>query len=432
MKRCWQTGLAIFTTLALFGAANAQPDELGTYQSILARAGYDHPNAVSTNHPSIGYPQSSGRVPPPPGSPLEFSTPVPTGSTRPFPIGQPLTEGLACGKPVQTLDPIDGEGCAPKSNSTWVFGVFGVNLRRDYEDRRRIAYNGAGDDLFTTDASNGNFSGVGVSLGKRYCNGSGWEAIFWGLSTSAEVTLAGPTSTYLSGFSDLNHVPSGATAWAIYNAGDDVQLCRHLEMYDFEFNLLRNGGKYTAWGGACANYELLAGFRLFQFNEELRYASSSSAPGYPNNMEYSLDAENTLAGFQVGGRNQICLSRCLRVSGGVSFGLFNNHIETQQSIVDETAYSPLIGSGPAAGNSFDYGDTKNDAAVLGQFDLGLIYQCSQKARVRIGYRAMGVAGVALAADQIPVDFTDPYDLENANANGELLLQGLVYGLEFCY
>ncbi len=54
------------------------------------------------------------------------------------------------------------------------------------------------------------------------------------------------------------------------------------------------------------------------------------------------------------------------------------------------------------------------------------------ARARVGYRALGVAGVALAAHQIPADFTDPDALGNANANGELLLQGLVYGLDFCY
>jgi hypothetical protein len=244
--------------------------------------------------------------------------------------------------------------------------------------------------------------------------------------------VGGPTYTYLTGIGDLNHIPSGATVGDIYNAGDSVRLYRDTEIYNFEFNMLRNGGQYTNWRGAQANYELLAGFRLFQFNEELRYVSNSSAPGYPTTLDYSLDAENTLAGFQVGGRNEVCLSRRWKMTGGASFGLFNNYIETNQRITDETGYSPRIATGPATGRPFDYSDDKNDAAVLGQFDLGLTCCLTRHARARVGYRALGVAGVALAAHQIPADFTDPDALGNANANGELLLQGLVYGLEFCY
>ena len=196
--------------------------------------------------------------------------------------------------------------------------------------------------------------------------------------------------------------------------------------------MLQNGGQYTTRAGKSGNYELLAGFRLFQFDEDLRYASNSSFGAYPTRLEYAVEAENLLTGFQVGGRREVCLGRRLRLSQAATLGLFNNRINTRQRITDETGYTPLLNAGPSAGRPFDYSDTKNDVAMLGQFDLGLIYQFSQKARAKVGYRVMGVGGVALAADQIPYDFTDSDRLQRANSNGSLLMHGLFFGTEFCF
>ncbi len=428
VKRFWKSGLAIVATVVIVGTAIAQTNPsppIGTYQQILARSGYGDLSAVPDQAAATGYAPAPTGVPLPPGGSHSFAPNVQSdygsnhgncdssvaacgcgngnclGCRRKRLIGGRLQNGqrattcdsnyidqsTAYGsspvyEPGAVIDTcvaanvdtacnadIGNSVASASKNSNWVFGVFGVTFRRDYEDRRRLGYCSPGE-FYSTDVSNGDFSGVGVSLGKRSCTGRGWEAVFWGLSTADDLTVGGPTYTYLTGFGDLNHIPSGATVWDIYNAGDNVRLYRDTEIYNFEFNVLRNGGQYTNWRGAQANYELLAGFRLFQFNEELRYVSNSSAPGYPTTLDYALDAENTLAGFQVGGRNEVCLSRRWKMTGGASFGLFNNHIETNQRITDETGYSPLIATGPATGRPFDYSDEKNDAAVLGQFDIG--------------------------------------------------------------
>lgn len=494
MKRFWQSWLAMVAVATMAGSANAQWNnqsaDIGSYQSILSRAGYSGQN---TQMPGQLPAQMSNQmpVPSPPGAPMAYGGQMhgaPQGmqtqgmqtqgqAMQGQAMGAPMMVGDGCGTPdcggmvqggyavpqggmVQggaancggasyvdygyannqpVYSPgqsIGGSGLSRLigggGNANWVGGVFGLVLRRDYEDAVRLGGNAGGMELFSTDVTNGDFSGLGVSLAKRNCNGSGIEALYWGLEEADDITLAGPTYTSIGGLADLNHVPSGATMFDIYNAGDDVRLYRDTEIHNLELNMLRNGGQYTTRTGAAGNYELLAGFRLFQFNEDLRYVSNSSAAGYPMTSEYALNADNTLTGFQVGGRNEICLSQRLRLSHAATVGIFNNRAKTRQRIFDENDYSPLVGSGPAAGRSFDYGDTKNDAAFLGQIDLGLIYQFTQKARARIGYRALGVAGVALAADQIPVDFTDPHQLQRANTNGSLLLHGLYFGTEFCF
>jgi len=309
-------------------------------------------------------------------------------------------------------------------SSNKVLSVFGLSFRRDYEDGRRLARNAANDILYSDDVRNGSLNGLGVSLASRGCDGSGWEAVYWGIDEESDTTLAGGTSTYLTGATGLGgvaHPPSGATVQDIFDAGDNARFYRDTDIHNFEFNLLRNGGQYTTRSGRTGNYELLGGFRLFTFDESFRYVSNSSNVAYPSTTEYRIEAENTLAGFQLGGRNEICLTDRVKFSHAGSAGIFNNRIYTRQQILDSDGYSAM-----------DYMDNKDDAAMMGQIDVGLIYQFSQKARARIGYRALGVAGVALAVDQIPDDFTNVRELTSANSNGSLLLHGLYFGSEFCF
>ncbi|MFK7766205.1 MAG: BBP7 family outer membrane beta-barrel protein [Mariniblastus sp.] len=509
MKRFWQTWLAVVAVATMVNTADAQWNqsaEIGSYQSILSRAGYGQSMGGQAVQGSMSH-NAGGQVaiPSPPGTPVTYGggmqgagcgTPACAGGMNGGVMngggmngggmngggmnggvianggmmnggmvsggmnGGMVGSGAATGGdgmigvPCGTYDGYTGGAYAadygapvysPGQNfnagmaqrlaarsSNLVVGLFGVVLRRDYEDDRRLGYNAAGTNLFSTDADHGNMSGIGISLANRNANGSGWETLYWGLDEDADISLAGPSYTNLNGFSALDHVPSGATVLDIYNAGDSARLYRSTEINNFEFNMLRNGGQFTTRGGRTGNYELLSGFRLFQFNENLRYASNSSFGAYPTRLEYDSNAENLLTGLQVGGRREVCISNRLRLSQAATLGLFNNRIRTRQRVTDETGYNPVLNAGGSAGRSFDYMDEKNDVAMLGQFDLGLIYQFSQKARARVGYRALGVGGVALAADQIPYDFTDTHTIQRANSNGSLLMHGLFFGTELCF
>jgi len=92
----------------------------------------------------------------------------------------------------------------------------------------------------------------------------------------------------------------------------------------------------------------------------------------------------------------------------------------------------VINNGDAQGQQFDIRDEKNDIAFLGELDFGLLYHISCRTRFRIGYRAIGVSGVALAADQFQDQFADQRSLFDANSNGSLLLGGGYFGTEFCF
>jgi hypothetical protein len=117
---------------------------------------------------------------------------------------------------------------------------------------------------------------------------------------------------------------------------------------------------------------------------------------------------------------------------GVTAGIFNNHITSRQNFSDANGVGASLTDGPSTGRDYDYSDTKNDVAIIGELDAGVIYQINQRARARFGYRTFGVAGVALAADQIPVDFRRTDRVQRANSNGSLLLHGGYAGMEFCF
>jgi len=423
MKRFWHIFLAVVAMATLANTANAQwssGGEIGSYQSILSRAGYGDaasaassavsagqavasqmpiqsaptpatvtPNVESYNgyggsyaapmygntsmyQGGIASGQIGGTTGAMPGQVLQggvsggfagttgsgvmidqgyvdngMAVPTPTIPAAPLPaVPAAPTPAPVYSQPVATYSApvyttpvytppiyhtqpvyVAGEAIAPTRGraSNLVVGLFGVNLRRDYEDDIRLGYQ-AGRDFFSTDADHGNMNGIGATIASRGANGRGSEIRYWGLDEDTSVNFAGPTYTYVRGYQDLHHGPSGATVQQIYNAGDTARLNRSTEINSVEFNLLRNGGQYHGFGGRTGNYELVGGFRLFQFDESLGYQSSSTFAGYPSMLDHRLEAENLLTGFQIGARNEVCFGRRLRLSKGFTVGIFNNRI----------------------------------------------------------------------------------------------------------
>ena len=530
MKRFWQTWLAIVASVAMGGLANAQndwnqPAEIGSYQSILSRAGYGADGAVTgqavgggqvmgapvgggqvmgggqmmgapmtgggqmmggayNNGYSMGAGQMMGgyggqtmggnvgavSAPPMPSVPMTgtsvvgsnmgsvvdygnaynsvvantvapaqpmYSQPVYSGACAQPAYSQPVYSAPVYSQPVYAAPVYTPSVNLTRPRANFVVGVFGLLFDRDYEDRRELAVNPSGQRLYTDQADHETMDGVGVSVGRRKANGKGSEVRYWALNPGqAQYVLNGaPVYTTIDGFADIYHGAAGASLFDIYGQGVTQRVVRDTDINSLSFNLLQNGGCYCNHKGRRGNYELLAGFRWFQFDETLQYISETDTVGYPtfpSTMTYESSVTNTLLGFQLGARNEICLSNKLRLFTGVNAGLFNNNVNVRQRFFDETGYNPFINSGPFAGNGYDFRDEKNDAAFLGELDLGLIYQISCRARLRFGYRALGLSGIALAGNQLPYDYTDQLDIQRAKTNGNLLLHGGYYGLEFCF
>jgi hypothetical protein len=549
MKRMWQNMLAMIAVAFLAGTAVAQdwnqPSAIGSYQSILSRAGYGNamngmgqaaqqmmqgaanhggamygmqnvqnavsgaitggavtpgalpaptisspPAATAVGSAAVGAPMTGGQI---------MSTPMPTGSmplatapmavpmgSAPMATGAPMMSspsmggaigaGASCntcdsasslyggilggsvGVPSYSAAPMYSSpvisapvysapvyqsvvspvvvGGGQRARSNYSVGLYGMFFQRDYEDQILLASNTAGDKLYTTDADEQNFDGYGVSLASRNSGGGGFEVAYWALNpgrTSAVLT-GGNVATAITGLDQLTHVSSGRDLYDIYANTLTQTIIRDTDINNLEFNLLRNGGTF------CRNnrrgfYEMFGGFRWFEFNESLQYQASidtAAFPLVPSDFFYNLQARNRLLGLQLGARNEVCLGSKLRFFSGVRGGIFNNNIRTVQNITDLNGEIAQVNSGTAAGRPFSYNDEKNDVAFLGQLDVGFLYHLSCRTRVRLGYRALGVSGVALAAHQLPFRYNEPEALLRANSNGSLLLNGGYYGLEFCF
>ena len=345
--------------------------------------------------------------------------------------GQGCASG-SCGAPVYTPGASIGAivDSAPSRNQVnRVGGIFGVVLRRNFADPVRIGSDGTRD-IFSDDIDHGDFGGVGVSLAGRRADGSGREIIYWGLDDDVRRDFAqapGPTSfVSISQLNDLT-LPSGTTAFQEFNNATSLSVFRDTEINSFEANLLRNGGAYHTRHGRSGNIEILGGFRLFQFDESLRLLGTDGAVA----TDYSLAANNFLVGAQLGARNEVCLSQKFRLTSGINVGLFNNRADTRQQVRDQNgAFATATFAG--ATHEFNFEDEQDDVAIMGEFKVGLIMQLSDRFRANVGYQALGVSGVALADDQIPLNSTDEGLLLRARTNGSLLLHGVYFGAEACF
>jgi hypothetical protein len=314
-------------------------------------------------------------------------------------------------------------------SANWVGGVSALIFQRDYEDDVGMGYNAGGQYLFSTDADMDTMGGVEASLGRRGCNGYGWEGRYWGLYPgSSFVNFGGTPYTALGGLSEVFHTPTGATVLDIYNRADTHQLVRNNNVTNVEFNMLRNAGSNSR-----TSYEVLAGARWLQFDEQLVYSAFSTYPGDPAIFTYNSQVDNTLLGFQLGGRSERCLSSRLRLATGFSCGIFSNRIRQNQRMYDEGSGTDAeIYSGPFTGRPYNYTSWKNDIAMMGELNIGTYYLITNSMRLSIGYRAIGVSGVALAADQIPYNFTNGSDIQRIDSNGSLILHGAYIGLQSCF
>ena len=424
MKRFWHTCLAVVASAAMVSTANAQTGwnqsgDIGSYQSILKRAGY-------------GTPPSQDAVPAAPGESAAASESVVTGEA---------TQGCAGGDCGTAMVGGCGADCdtgvgrmfdrAGSSDSNIVVGLRGLYFSRDHEDDVFISENAAGDVLLSTNANYNTMGGFEVDLTKRNCNGSGFQFVYWGLYPGQQYAeIVGPGLNHqVTGLADVFVDPGGQDLLTYFNGAESNFAFRESDIHNIEANLLRNGGTFTTRGGRAGNYEMIGGFRWFQFNELFGIGAFNSGAN-PTSVDYEVDMHNTLLGFQIGGRRAYCVTDrfTLELTGKV--GVFNNRVNGRQTVRDS---NDLLGYRTAPGvDDYNYDYHKDDLAMLGELDLGFNYRLSCNCRISTGFRVLGVTGVALAANQYPSDFITDDVITTINSNSGLILAGGYAGLEYCF
>ncbi|HMO14819.1 MAG TPA: BBP7 family outer membrane beta-barrel protein [Pirellulaceae bacterium] len=318
-------------------------------------------------------------------------------------------------------------GCeiAAPRRANWLVGVNSLFFFRSYENRIPLSRN-AYQRIVSTDADHSILPGVEGVFGIRTANCWGFEGRYWGLfSNRADVSIGGMPETYLRSIDGLT---LGAyDVREIYDNADSHRIYRDSEFHNVEFNFLRNAGCFTGLFCRSTNVELLAGFRYLRFDEFFRYAAFGMPP-FPTQLNYDIDVRNSLTGFQLGSRTEHCISDRLRLVMGPKFGVFNNRIYHRQSIYDQ-AYNYAVVS---PGEYHNVAVRDDRLAFIGELDLGLLLQVSQRCRLNVGYRIIGISGVALAPNQIPRNFVDTCEVCRINSVGNLFLHGAYAGLDFCF
>ena len=339
--------------------------------------------------------------------------------------------------------PACGNGCddglvigRSQKNHHDVFSVSGLTMSIDGgNDRALVAAPGV---LNLSDTEHDGAGGIDAGFSRRKSNGRGWQLRYFGLFPSISTATSTPFPiTQLAGLNDIG-TPGGPTTADVFNVGDVHSVTRDTEIQNFEFNLLRRGRQYkTRRAGRCGRKEFVMGFRYFKFDESLNYASQSNndsaIPGVttPSRAAYINSVENSLAGFQLGGRNDLFLNQRWSLTMGLVGGIFNNSVDTRQraeytSRADGSISNPQILAGPNAGSAFDVSGSDDDVAFLGEVDFGVVYQLSPRCRTRLGYRAVGATEIARASDQINDDFSQ---IGDPDTDGDLILQGAYFGIE---
>lgn len=320
-----------------------------------------------------------------------------------------------------------------------VLGLSAIGYRRNYGEDRLLSNNftDRGDTLTTSDAHHGKIGGFEAYLNCRSSSGVGWEFRYFGLAPSENTaTLGNDPTTVLVGLNDIANAPGDPSVSDIFAAGNFHSVTRDSSIYNFEFNFLRNHANIGWFNGMLGNTESILGFRYFDFDESLNYLSGSDTGTGPRSVALNSSVENSLFGLQTGGRSEFNLFRRFNGSLGLKLGAFYTRARSNRSIsgqfADGSAYNPSIQNGTTTVNGYDFGSSESDVSFMAELDLGLIYQLSQSSRLRLGYRRMGISGLAFASNNLPEDLANVDQLNETDDSQALRLRGIYFAYELAF
>jgi hypothetical protein len=197
----------------------------------------------------------------------------------------------------------------------------------------------------------------------------------------------------------------------------------------------------SPWGVVCNDccgprlaVGWLAGLRYFQVSEGLQFATDQANHDFDyddDEMYYDIDVDNHLIGFQLGFNADYAVTRWLHLRSAAKFGVYGNHIN-HKSLIHNSLDTAYVEFGPNAGMDFDVSSNENEVAFLGELDLALAVYFTPRLIGTVGYRIVGVSGIAVPVDQIPRNFAGIQDVQDIDTNGSFRLHGLHAGVEYSF
>ena len=216
---------------------------------------------------------------------------------------------------------------------------------------------------------------------------------------------------------------TGASADAFTGATSQTQR-KESDLYAVEFNRVN-------WGWDLI--KTFSGFRYISFQDSYNVQSTgtraqvdafgnviTNATGNTQfdevNGDFTLDASNTLVGFQVGGELFYDVGYRWSASGFGKFGLFANFNDYDTNFTN---------------GDFNVSSESDNVTVSSAAELGILahYQIRTNLRFRAGYNAFFIGNVATTADNIG-NSSGLFTGAEANDSDDVFFHGFNFGLEF--
>jgi hypothetical protein len=303
-------------------------------------------------------------------------------------------------------------------------------------DTQWTATNVPGVEALNSNQLSGVSAGPKISLIYHGDSGISVEFSYFNIFDQRSTKTIGPTSP-----ADWLVMQAPGTFWQTQDfAYQGMSWASKTNLFSAEANgRLDLSGKVTA----------LAGFRWLQLNDTLQGTltppdqmepdwkpncipigpnsckiseiGTGSTPAGTYSPFWTTTTTNNLYGIQIGVNAKMLDYGRFSVDGQIKAGLFDNHA-TQSTVV---SMRKLL---------FPSQATTDHAAFVGEAGLNLKYRVSEGLAVKIGYKALWFAGVALAPGQIQETLTTPSSVTalGVNSASHALFQGATAGLEYSF
>jgi opacity protein-like surface antigen len=286
----------------------------------------------------------------------------------------------------------------------------------------------------------------GFEIGGGWCFGCGCnqalEVVYWGLYPGFGDNIATGTLDSMIDFSNVDY--DGGSADLFFDGAAAHRIRYDLSFHSFEANLIGNCGGPLGCGrcGCCSpchgsrwGHSWLAGFRYINFSSDFLFSADNADTvfdGSDSELNYEVDLDNDLYGFQLGVGLDYCVTSKLQAYAVAKFGVYLNDISHRQAI-----YGPLgagtLNTGDFAGQDYVIDDSDVDLAFAGQMDLGARYAFHDNWSVDFGWRLLGLSGVAITEDNVAQgNFQNVLGISDTQTTGSLILHGGYVGLTYCW
>ncbi len=371
--------------------------------------------------------------------------------------GMGYGSGFGCGT---------GMGCRPAPK--WFAGAGGLFMAQQDARVVNLANIAGVPNLATNEARVGTAPGVEGMLGRYFnCGRNAIVGSYWGLFPDANQSITTDVGLRSSlpfgqpnalGTAGVDY-PSGAGIVDVYDIyNHDLvtpvtaqRVRRDTDFHNGEINILGWGlggaavapscGGCGFFGGpnaglmpaSCSRIRLgwLAGVRWLRFRDDFEYATSQTDDMFGSTADdfyYTNGTINDLVGFQFGGNLSYAVTQRISMYSGAKFGVMGNHMQYDTRLGTRNAVAMTNSPNPAYDNvGYDFMSTRDDVAFLGEGDVGLNVRIKCGWAAYVGYRAIGVSGVATAIGQIPYKFDDVPLIQRINNADSLMLHGVYFG-----